>query len=403
MLFFDTITIVLPMGQNVLAKQIVDSIISSIKTYQQIIARAEKNNTSIPLPQQYQIEDIRKNIIIKLQDLYKSENFNENTMNRLINGIRDHEYDVDIMTTLLAVDDAVLKQYMQKSPLNSLQMLKDAFVNQIFGKINVNDIFTEICNQKLTLLAYRTKNGYKMTLCSPENIDKTLSKILPTVAYNGNIKINNCAYFGNAHSVFCEKYICNYNNLSQYDIAIIPSISHFSFLQSSATEDAKKQYKNFYEKIFKFFNEKNIPISLQQTSACKGNNFIFALINNIDKDTKIDKLEFSTLNILSGMLLPNFYSKYVDVAVKCFYNTNINNIKIHFSFPIPQEIHLHALPGSIGYATSTIEKILEKAENTGKTEQISILKKILKSFDTTINIIGNNEKQEPKKKHLYQD
>ena len=152
MLFFDTITIVLPMGQNVLAKQIVDSIISSIKTYKQIIARAEKYNTSIKLPQQHQIEDIKNDIITKINDLYDSGNFNKNTINRLINGIRDQELDVDIFTKFLISDDKILQKHIKKSTLNSLQMFKDAFVNQVFGKINVNDIFTEICNQKLTKL-----------------------------------------------------------------------------------------------------------------------------------------------------------------------------------------------------------------------------------------------------------
>ena len=375
------------MDNDALGKQIVNNILDSLQQYKEIVAMTKKYNEDTTISQQRKIEDITSNIQSNMIALATAGGFNKNIMEVLMDGIKDQEFDVEFIKQILITDN-VFNTNTSKSTLQMLKMAKDDISSVLFGKDACTDsIIREITRQKLTLIAYNTKDGFKFTLCSPQNIDKTLSRILPNVVYNNNIKINNCAYHGVGYNEFCDKYICNTYNSSKFDIAIIPSISHNSVLQSSTAEDAKRQYKNVYEKIFKFFNNKNVPISLQQTSACKGNNFAFALSDNIEGDTKIDTLEFSTRNIISGMLIPNFHSKYVDTAVKCFYNQNINNLKICFTFPTPPELFLHAIPGSIGYATETISKILEKAENSNKDKQISVLKKILKSFDNTINIL----------------
>lgn len=379
------------MDNDALGKQIVNNILDLLRQYKETAEIIKKYNKDASMFQQFNVKNIINNIEKQMIGLVTSGNFNKNIMKVLIDGIKDQEFDVEFIKQILITDN-VFNTNKSKSTLKKLKMIKDNLSSVLFGKDACNDgIIREITRQRLTLIAYNTKDGFKFTLCSPQNIDKTLSRILPNVVYYDNIKINNCAYHGVGYDEFCDKYICNTYNSSKFDIAIIPSISHNSVLQSSTAEDAKRQYKNVYEKIFKFFNNKNVPISLQQTSACKGNNFAFALSDNIEGDTKIDTLEFSTRNIISGMLIPNFHSKYVDTAVKCFYNQNINNLKICFTFPTPQELFLHAIPGSIGYATETISKILEKAENSNKDKQISVLNKILKSFDNTINILIGNK------------
>ena len=363
----------------------VENILNSIRQYTEIVAMTKKHNAENTALQRLMIIDDIDNIQEQMTNLYRSGNFNKNIIKALIDGIQDQELDVVFLEQMLATNNIFLEDEY-KSTLGKLKVAKNNISNTLFGG-GMDGIFGEITRQRLTLIAYKTKDGFKFTLCSPQNIDETLSRILPNVAYDGNIKINNCAYHGNNYADYCAKYICSVNNLSNFDIAIVPSISHNSLIQSSVAKDAKQQYKNVYEKIFNFFNKKNVPISLQQTSACKGNNFAFALSDNIEGDTKIDTLEFSTLNIINGMLIPNFHSKYVDTAVKCFYNKNINNLKIHFTFPNPKELRMHALSGSIAYGTDTIDRILNKAENNNKTEQTSILKKILKSFNTTLNVL----------------
>ena len=376
------------MNNDAITKYIVDEIMVLIETYIRISQDVEKNKIKQPT---HLLTSVMKDIPTQIQrymsDLQRSGNLDQNILNTIVNGIKDKVLSVDMFEKIVCGDLMMLQETKPQTKIqNSIELLQS-----LFGVNNIKNIFDEIIRQKLTLIVYRTKDGYKLSLCSPDKINETLPNILPKVIYNGNVKIQNLGYAFGGYGSVCNKYICNSGELLKHDICILPSTSNSLTSQSSVTEDARQQYKNVYEKIFKFFNKKNVPISLTQFSACKGNNFTFALSDCIEGDTKIDTLEFSTLNIISGMLIPNFHSKYADTAVKCFYNKNINHLKIHFNYTVPAMLFLHSLPGSVGYATETISKILEKAENKDKTEQMSIINKVLKSFDNTINTLIDNK------------
>lgn len=372
---------------NKQVNKILTNIINSIETYSELSKYEIDNQIELNYNQRQAKENLLKDMLSSLQTLYSSGNFNEENIKQIIDRLKDKTIDISTLATILAGSISNTKLYASQGALQALNICESNFSNMIFGKINVNDIIDEIAQQKLTLIAYRTKYGYKTTLCSIEHIDETLSKILPTITHGDNIKINNCPYPAGGFGPFCEKYICSPDILSSSDITIIPAISHNSVSQYFTSTDAKQQYKNIYEKMFKFFNKKNVPISLLQTSACKGNNFAFALSDNINEDIKINTLEFSTLNVINGMLLPNYHSKYAETATQCFYKKNINHLRIHFNYTIPEALFLHALPGAIGYAEETIAKILEQANDVDKKEKISVLKKILDSFDNTINVV----------------
>ena len=39
------------------------------------------------------------------------------------------------------------------------------------------------------------------------------------------------------------------------------------------------------------------------------------------------------------MLFPNFHSKYADTIEKCFYNDNINNLNVSFTYPMLKQLY----------------------------------------------------------------
>ena len=369
------------------ATQLVENIIKSIEEYAKIVKIYKENNMGTSTDLSQRTQNISTRIENNFQDLYDTNNFNNTTLQYLVKNLADRELNVEITIPLINGNYEIMQKKAKKTPLEStINGLQETFRIITGASDKITELFSEIARQKLTLIAYKTDHGYKIMLCSPEKIDSTLSRILPQVKYDKDIRINNCSYFGTGHAAFCEKYISDYKQLTQSNITIIPSISYLSLKQSTAAKEAKRQYNDIYKKIFQFFNKKNVPISLKQTSACKGNNFAFALSDNID--VKIDNLSFSTLNIINNMLFPNFHSKYADTIEKCFYNDNINNLNVSFTYPmLKQELLLHALPGSIGFATECIEKIFTRASNEPKEKQTFILNKILKSFNNTLNLV----------------
>ena len=379
-------------------QQIIDSIISKMDTYTQLSSMV--SGDAVPKNSQQKILDsLRDDIIDQFVCLLESNRFTLETINALIAGIQDKEIDIGLLTYISELHAKIAKKKIEDQKiLYTIQEISKLLFGSSGTPSSTAGIFDVINDQKITLLAYRTKHGYKFTFCSTDKIDETLSKILPNIIYDNNVKISNYAYHGDAYFDFCKTYICDKEKMLGSDILIIPPISNLSLTQSCVDENAKQQYKNIYEKIFKFFNNKNVPISFTQTSSCKGNNFSFALSDNIKGDVKIDKLEFSTFNAIGGMLLPNFHSRYVDSAVKCFYNANIDNLVVHFNFPLSRYLLAHSAETALSFSTETISGILEKIEKYDKTDKISVLKKILNSFDFTINIEDADDKKEEKDK-----